>query len=312
MDVTGDLLDRFNRHIVGLECDYLAVIRGTKTLAQLRTSVHFEALLPLIDRHGDMAVSFARIKSGHAMTPRHGINVMLICRAWMSWGHQLGKRLDDFTFSALIHDLGHWHPDDLVFVFAAYSHDQARLLGAHTRTAPWRDAVLDDEMIHWIENHHEQPDGKGYPSRTTEVPLLAQALRVVDCYDGLTTARRTRPTYSGFEALVVLKRWSGYKFAKGLFQNFARFMGEYPLGTLVKLVGGERAIMVPSDGADPRALVVTNPQGDELEQEQHWLQHAPTIDREIKHWYWCVPDTSPWRFVRPDLLDLPRSYLDDD
>ena len=118
------------------------------------------------------------------MTPRHGVNSMLLARAWTLTGHQLGTRLDDFSFCALIHDLGHWRPDDLAYVFGAFTHEEARKLRLHTRTAPWFEDILDPEMVTWIENHHEQPDGRGYPLGRTDPPLLAQALRVVDCYEG--------------------------------------------------------------------------------------------------------------------------------
>ncbi|MCB1041407.1 MAG: HD domain-containing protein [Acidobacteria bacterium] len=303
-------LDGFNREIVALERDFLQLIRGHLSLAELRTKESLKRVWEEIDRDPVAAVCMTRIKSGHAMTPRHGINVMLLARAWTNAVHQLGRRRDDFSFCALIHDLGHWHPDDLVHVFGAYTHSQARLLAAHTRVSAWREAVLDNEMVQWIEEHHEQPNGRGYPTGTTEPTALSQVLRIADCFDGLTTPRRIRPTYSQHEALIVMGRWAGHKFSKGLFQGFLRFMGRYPLGTFVELKDGRRAVMAPGE-LGPQPFAVTNCDGDVLNVDDFDGAPHDTIHRELKHWYWRVPDDWCHAHVRPDLLDLPRSYLDE-
>jgi putative two-component system response regulator len=57
-----------------------------------------------------------------------------------------------------------------------------------------------------VRHHHERLDGTGYPDglRSSQVPLLAQIVGVVDVYDALTTERPYRHPVATGEAVQVL------------------------------------------------------------------------------------------------------------
>lgn len=76
------------------------------------------------------------------------------------------------------------------------------------------------EMTRWIRNHHERPDGTGYPDRLidVEIPLESKIIAVADAFDAMTGGElgsdrrpycepRTVP-----EALEELRRCSGTQF----------------------------------------------------------------------------------------------------
>jgi HD-GYP domain-containing protein (c-di-GMP phosphodiesterase class II) len=304
-------LDPFNRDLVALEQAYLAVLRKTRDAATLLNEPSLLRLLELVDACPYQAVTMARIKSGHTMTPRHGINVMMMARAWAVTSHRLGARLQPFTLAALFHDLGHWRPDDLLFVFDFFSREEYVSMQRHAVSGA-ESAPLGDEARSWIAQHHEQVDGRGYPEGISNPHPLAQLIRICDVYDALTTPRRFRPAYSAHRAMVMMSRWVGYKYDAGLFQSFLEFMGGiHPVGSMVRLRDGRMAAILPPRDKEIQALIVASAEGDSVESAEITALDPAEIAAEGQPWQ-QINLTDGWRALRPDLLSLPRFYSPDE
>lgn len=303
-------LEPFNQALIDLEQKMLAVYRGSFPLEQLLEASSLKSLWRLIDRHPFQAISMARIKSSHAMTPRHALNVMLMARAWAVTKHKLGGHLDGFSIAALCHDLGHWQAQSLVYVFDHFTHEQFREMQQHPVLPNSMAEILGEPVTTWIREHHEQPDGKGYPDglKSNELQMLSQALRVIDCFEGLTTARRFRPRYTPYEAFQLMARWTGTRIHRGLLTSFRNFMGEVPLGTFVALENQTRGIVLrPGEKGLANVLQLTDTTGDALKKPKLLEISWENIVGESPSWH--RPELpEPWRNLRPDLLDLPRAY----
>lgn len=70
--------------------------------------------------------------------------------------------------------------------------------------------------------HHERYDGRGYPDGLIgeEIPLCAQVVGIVDCYDALTNDRVYNPRYSHEEAVAMILRGECGAFSERIITSF--------------------------------------------------------------------------------------------
>lgn len=110
---------------------------------------------------------------------------------------------------------------------------------------PWRG------VARMARNHHERPDGTGYPDglKTGEIPFEARIMALADAFDAMTTDRPYRKRLSFAQTLGEIKRYLGIQFDMDVVRPF--------LTVIRKEVNGkiERPSVTPLliDHLDPRA-----------------------------------------------------------
>jgi diguanylate cyclase (GGDEF)-like protein len=82
-------------------------------------------------------------------------------------------------------------------------------------------ARLADESL-WVLDHHERPDGKGYPHGLagSQIPLEARILAVVDAYTAMQSRRHYRPPLASERAREELRRMAGRQFDREVVDAF--------------------------------------------------------------------------------------------
>lgn len=82
------------------------------------------------------------------------------------------------------------------------------------------------KVVTLIKEHHERPDGQGYPDGKKDNPtsLGAKIIAVADAFDAMTTNRPYRSALSIKEALLELKRYSGTQFDPEVVEVFIEIM----------------------------------------------------------------------------------------
>ena len=82
--------------------------------------------------------------------------------------------------------------------------------------------LFDEELVASVRHHHERYDGGGYPDGLAgeEIPLVARALCVVDCYDAMSCQRPYRAALSYEECLAELRHCSGTQFDPAMVKAF--------------------------------------------------------------------------------------------
>ena len=115
---------------------------------------------------------------------------------------------------------------------------------------------MDPQMIKAIRQHHERPDGSGYPNRlpSKDISDLALVVSMCEVYTARIDNRAHRKPVLAREALSHFQNDDDSRI-KGLLLNFAKSIGLYPPGTWVKLASGETAIVVKRQKNSPIPIV---------------------------------------------------------
>lgn len=77
-----------------------------------------------------------------------------------------------------------------------------------------------------VQEHHEKDDGSGYPQNLTAAKILdySRICRIVDCFDGLTTAKPYRGAFTPVEAAKQIYTEATSDRSKALVVKFVRFL----------------------------------------------------------------------------------------
>ena len=137
--------------------------------------------------------------------------------------------------------------------------------------------VSDAAWLRAVLHHHEQEDGQGYPSGTTEIGELASLARRADVYTSKLSARSTRDALAAdLAGRQMFMQDPGHPMTAALVKEF----GIYPPGCYVRLASGELAIVVQRSAVitAPVVACLTNERGMPLptpeRRETHERAHA--------------------------------------
>ena len=124
-----------------------------------------------------------------------------------------------------------------------------------------RDAgVQEAAWLETVEQHHEQPDGAGYPRGLREIVEPAHALRLIDLFMAKLAPRADRAPLAVQQAAKQLfQDDAGGTFAAAIIKEF----GIYPPGEFVQLKSGEQAVIVRrgETAMTPIAAAITDRKG---------------------------------------------------
>lgn len=83
------------------------------------------------------------------------------------------------------------------------------------------------DVLPWVEAHHERVDGAGYGRGLTgqEIPIEARILSVADCFDAMTSARSYRAPLTESAAVAELRACSGSQFDAAAVESLCRAIG---------------------------------------------------------------------------------------
>jgi len=198
-------------------------------------------------------VGLASIRDYDEYTFSHSVNVSVLS---MLIADRMGLGKNDIAqigVAALLHDIGKTHiPQSILSKPGTLTTPEWTFMERHTmlgvielsRVRSLR-GVLDPMFVSL--QHHLLYNGSGYPEKPGSWKLHAytQLITVADIFDALTTPRVYRKhTLTPDRALCFILNRIGAIFDPIVARVFIKTMGVYPVGTVVELDDGARAVVV--------------------------------------------------------------------
>ncbi len=223
----------------------------TFSMKSIHTSVN--AILNEIAANPNVLVGLTDVRAYDSYTFGHCINV---CVLSVMMGTRLGLHeldLRQLAIGAILHDLGKIAiPEHILKKPRALDDSEMQEMQNHSNYG-WQVLRQHPELsltsAHVAYQHHERPNGQGYPRglKADEIMLNARICGIADAYDAMTSERIYKPAMKPKEALDVIKNLRGVQFDASLVDVFVQCVAPYPVGCLVQLNQGELAVVVDTN-----------------------------------------------------------------
>ncbi len=173
------------------------------------------------------------------------------------------EEVEQVTVCGLLHDVGMMKVKHDVFTkHAALDAGEWEQVKGHPIEGSLlltKEVVLRDVVARVAQEHHERPDGSGYPhgKKKEDTHVYARLINVVDTYGAMVSPRAHRLPYLPHHAMKIVMDDG----AKGMLDwdivhAFVKAMSVYPVGSYLKLEGGEIARVVRASPDIPEKPVI--------------------------------------------------------
>jgi len=232
----------------------------------------------------EILVNLSDIRTFDDYTFAHSSNVAVLS---IMVGLRLGLNqleLRNLGIGALLHDVGKTHiPIEVLNKPGKLDEEEFNLIQNHSTYGfeiirETKDLNL--LAAHVAYQHHERYNGTGYPRKLQgeEISLFARIVAIADVYDALVADRPYRKRMLPHEAFEFLMAYSYTHFDHDLIKIFLQHIPPYPVGTMVRLNNGEKAVVIKQNAKILlRPVVIAFERGD--------LALCPPEERDLAKFY---------------------------
>jgi HD-GYP domain-containing protein (c-di-GMP phosphodiesterase class II) len=188
---------------------------------------------------------------------QHAVNSALLSLAIGEALKLPPHRLIELGLAALLHDIGMLKLPEAIYQSPKpLGPQETTMVRAHT-TLGYRilkGLSLSDDIALTAFEHHERPDGTGYPRGLVgdKINLYARIVSVTCSYDAMTGKRAYRKSISGHQALLELLKERGKRYDEKVVRTLVFCLSLYPLGHIVRLEDGTLARVVRTNPESPK------------------------------------------------------------
>ncbi|MHB1056389.1 MAG: HD-GYP domain-containing protein [Rhodanobacter sp.] len=219
--------------------------------------------------NADVALASILMRREGLYAIRHAVNVAIACQVTGTAMKLAAPELTAMVSAALTMNIGMFElQQQLHGLDGPPSDTQQALIRGHCDrgVAMLRGhGVTDALWLGIVQDHHERPDGSGYPAGKAgdELSQLTQLLSLADIYCARVSSRDSRPAMLPNVALRWLFLNEGTAVNQQLAAVFIKALGVYPPGTGVRLHNGSIAVVTHrgATGHMPRVASITTHDG---------------------------------------------------
>jgi len=195
-------------------------------------------------------VWLTRIKRADEYTAQHCVNVAILSMGLAQALEWQREQVELAGLAGMLHDLGKVKLDKAILNkpgrLTAEEYEHVKQHATFGYRMLREDGQVHPAVAQAVLEHHERPDGAGYPlgrDRSNLQPMSA-LISVVDAYDAITSRRPYSKARSHHEALGILWKARGRQFDATMVEALIQFLGWITPGTVVRLSTGDFAIVL--------------------------------------------------------------------
>lgn len=155
----------------------------------------------------------------------HSVNTAIIS---LSMGTNMKLNNDELyklAVGALLHDIGKlFIPENILKKPSKLSELEYNVIKEHATLGyqymEYKNIPLESKLI--ILEHHERPDGKGYPNNNKKINKLSGIVSVADAYEAMTTKRVYNSKMSSKKAIAIILENKNKQFEENIALSFSK------------------------------------------------------------------------------------------
>jgi len=229
-------------------------VRSGKSLNMRKAEDVAEQIIKSLDSNPMALNVVTRIKSRDEYTFQHSIGVAALLSGFTAETYGRAD-VEEFTVGGIIHDIGKvMTPDSVLNKPGKLTEDEFEIMKrhvVHSREILEETGGFTKRQADIALQHHERPDGKGYPLglHVEKLSKIGKTAAIIDVYDALSTRRVYKEAWEPTQALQSMVKWGPGQLDQDILKGFIKYIGVYPIGTWV-LLESNRVGFVASQNID--------------------------------------------------------------
>lgn len=248
----------------------LSAVRVGRTLDAGTVKGAVRSLTESVLRNPDAMLLFSQLRKKGEYAVSHSLDVSVYMTAFGRFLQLEAPQIEFLGYVGLLQDVGKVRlPNALLEKHGplnAAEREQAKLHVRYSAEILRSTPGIPADVARVALLHHERHDGSGYPGalRGHQIGMIGSIAAIVDTFDALTVRRPYAEAVSPSAAISTLYKSRGLHYDANLVEQFIRFIGIFPVGSLVELSTGEIGVVIsqnPSERLKPRVMVIRDVKG---------------------------------------------------